>query len=235
MDNVPFIQTIDLNRTFGRIWALHRVNIRLEAGETTVLLGPNGAGKSTLLGILATLDRPSTGRVQYGPRRSHLQMCRSGRGRIGWVSHDSLVYEELTARENLAFFAGLYRLKDPAKKIQSLLERVGLEEAADRSARTFSRGMRQRLSLARGILNDPDVWILDEPFTGLDASGRAKILAIMRTARAEGKLIILATHALDLPSEEANQVVILKRGRLRFAGEPEGDTIGALYTRVVKP
>ena len=234
MHNVPYIQTVDLSRTFGRIWALHRVNIRLEAGQMTALLGPNGAGKSTLLSILATLDQPSTGQVEYGPKCLHSRMGREGRGLIGWVSHDSLVYEELTARENLEFFGGLYRLDDANKQIEALLERVGLVEAADRSVRTFSRGMRQRLSLARGLLNDPAVWILDEPFTGLDASGRAIVLAILEQARRDGKLVLLATHALDLPSSAFEQVVVLNRGRLRYAGEPDSDTIGALYTRVVK-
>lgn len=234
MDNVPYIQTVDLSRTFGRIWALHRVNLRLEAGQLTALLGPNGAGKSTLLSILATLDQPSAGQVEYGPGWLHPRMGREGRGSIGWVSHDSLVYEELTARENLEFFGGLYRLDDAKERIESLLERVGLVEAADRSVRTFSRGMRQRLSLARGLLNDPAVWILDEPFTGLDASGRAVVLAILEQARKDGKLVLLATHALDLPSSAFEQVVVLNRGRLRYAGKPVSDTIGALYTRVVK-
>ena len=234
MESVPYIQTVDLSRTFGRIWALHRVNLRLEAGQSTALLGPNGAGKSTLLSILATLDQPSTGQVQYGPSWSHRRMGCEGRRLIGWVSHDSLVYEDLTARENLEFFAELYRLRDVRTRVGSLLERVGLNEAADRSVRTFSRGMRQRLSLARGMLNDPAVWILDEPFTGLDAAGRALVLGILERARRDGKLILLATHALDLPGSAFDKVVVLNRGRLRFADQPDDDTIGALYTRVVK-
>lgn len=234
MSAIPFIELRDLNRTYGRMFALHRVNLRLDAGAVHVVLGPNGAGKSTLLNILATLERPSSGVVRFGERWGFREMERGGRGMIGVVSHESLVYNELTAVENLRFFARLYDVKHPARRVDELLDQVALEpEAAQRPVRTYSRGMRQRLSIARGLLNDPALWILDEPFTGLDRGGREIVHRVLETAREEGRLVVISTHALETPASVADQIIVLKRGRVKFAGPGEG-TLGDTYSKVIQ-
>ncbi len=233
MSAIPFISTEDLCRTFSKFWALHRVNLTFDAGEVSFLLGPNGAGKSTLLSILATLDAPSSGRVDYGGKLGFDRMKRKGRGLIGWVSHEALVYSELTALENLRYFAKLYCIKSREKRLAELIDRVGLTDAADRPVRTFSRGMKQRLSLARGMLNEPSIWLMDEPFSGLDFAGRARVIEVIREARDQGNLIIIATHAMDLAVESTDKVVIMKQGRVRYSDKPGTGTLGTTYAEVL--
>jgi heme exporter protein A len=230
---IPFIRTRDLTRTFGRHYALHRVGVRFKAGQVSLLLGPNGAGKSTLLSILATLDKPTWGRVEYGPDLSRAGMIQQGRGLIGWVSHDSLLYHELTAGENLDFYARLYRLDAPEKRVEAMLRRVGLESVGSRPVQHFSRGMRQRLSVGRALLNEPEVLILDEPLSGLDGDGRQRVVALLSEAKAQGKLVILSTHVLDLPEGFVDKVAVLRRGRLAYSGPVEG-ALAELYERVLE-
>ncbi|HEX8954475.1 MAG TPA: ABC transporter ATP-binding protein, partial [Polyangia bacterium] len=160
-----------LTKVYGRQRALAGVDLTLRAGEATALLGPNGAGKSTLVGILSTLVSPTAGSVRYGgadaasaaqPEDDEL------RGAIGIIAHESHCYGDLTGHENLVFFARLYGVPDAHAAAERLLARVGLRDAARRAARTYSRGMLQRLALARALLHRPRLLLLDEPFTGLD-------------------------------------------------------------------
>jgi heme exporter protein A len=230
---LPFVEAREVSRTYGRTYALHRVSVRFERGTVTVVLGPNGAGKSTLLNILATLDRPTRGEVRYGPDWGSREMERQGRGLVGFVSHDSLVYGELTAAENLRFFFELYRKDDLDGRVARALAEVGLAEVADRHVRKFSRGMRQRLSIARALVNDPALLVLDEPLSGLDQEGRGRVWEMLADARERGVMVLLSTHVLDLPYQMVDQVVVMRRGRVRFAGRPEG-SVAALYERVLK-
>jgi heme exporter protein A len=211
------IRLQSVSRVFGRTFALHRVSLEIEPGTLTGLVGDNGAGKTTLLNILATLDKPSDGEVLYG-RHDWTAFAKRGRHKIGWVSHDSLIYGELTGRENLEFFATMYGLDDPRALAERWLERVGLVEAADKRTDAYSRGMKQRLTLGRALLHNPAVLLLDEPMTGLDQDGRREMSDLFRQLRHDGRLLVLVTHDLDMLEGLADQIAVLRRGKLTYFG-----------------
>jgi heme exporter protein A len=203
----------DVTRSFGRRRALWRVSFTAHAGEIVGLLGPNGAGKSTLLSLASTLVTPTSGEILYGTLTSH-EAGPGLRGRIGMLGHDLFLYPELTARENLVFFARLYALDDVDTLVDGALARAGLAERGGDPVSGFSRGMRQRLALERALLHAPRLLLLDEPFTGLDdASGRA-LVARLRALRDEGCIVLIATHDLDLADGLLDRVAVLRDGRL---------------------
>jgi ABC-type multidrug transport system ATPase subunit len=203
----------DVSRNFGRRRALTRVSLTCVGGEIVGLLGPNGAGKSTLLAILSTLLAPSSGVVRYGTADAR-SAGPALRARLGLLGHDLYLYPELTARENLEFFARLYGLAGPRDRVSQALARAGLGERADDMVSSFSRGMRQRLALERALLHAPRLLLLDEPFTGLDdASGQA-LVARLRGLRREGAIVVVATHDLDLAEGLLDKVAVLRDGRL---------------------
>jgi ABC-type multidrug transport system ATPase subunit len=203
----------DVSRNFGRRRALSRVSLTCLSGEIVGLLGPNGAGKSTLLAILSTLLAPSSGVVRYGTVDARAAGS-ALRSRLGLLGHDLYLYPELTARENLEFFARLYGLEGPRDRVSQALACAGLAERADDMVSGFSRGMRQRLALERALLHAPRLLLLDEPFTGLDdASGQA-LLARLRGLRREGAIVVVATHDLDLAEGLLDKVAVLRDGRL---------------------
>jgi ABC-type multidrug transport system ATPase subunit len=203
----------EVSRNFGRRRALTRVSLTCVGGEIVGLLGPNGAGKSTLLAILSTLLAPSSGVVRYGTADARTAGP-SLRARLGLLGHDLYLYPELTARENLEFFARLYGLAGPRDRVSQALARAGLAERADDMVSGFSRGMRQRLALERALLHTPRLLLLDEPFTGLDdASGQA-LVARLRGLRREGAIVVVATHDLDLAEGLLDKVAVLRDGRL---------------------
>ena len=203
----------DVSRHFGRRRALNRVTLDCHAGEIVGLLGPNGAGKSTLLSILSTLVAPSAGVVRYGDRTAH-EAGPALRARLGLLGHDLYLYPELTAKENLLFFARLYGLERPAATVADALVRANLADRADDPVSGFSRGMRQRLALERALLHRPRLLLLDEPFTGLDdASGQA-LVARLRGLRDQGGIVVVATHDLDLADGLLDRMAVLRDGRL---------------------
>ena len=217
----------DLSRFFGRRRALSHVSLTCSAGEIVGLLGPNGAGKSTLLAVAATVIEPSSGDVRYGAHTAR-EAGAALRGRLGLMAHDLQLYPELTARENLEFFAGLYGLDDPRARAHTALERAGLLPRADDPVLGFSRGMGQRLALERALLHDPRLVLLDEPFTGLDqASGRA-LADRLRGLRAAGRLLLLATHDLEAADGLVDRAVILRDGRVVAVGQA-GDSLRERY------
>lgn len=223
------MQSISLesvSRIYGRLFALHRVSLELRAGEITAIVGDNGSGKTTLLTILATLDAPSRGRVHYDDV-TWQEFADHYRQEVGWVSHDGLIYDELTGRENLTFFADLYGLDATEALVSRWLDRVGLsDDDADRRVSTYSRGMRQRLSVARALLQDPDLLLLDEPMTGLDRQGQADVAELLQELAGRGKIVALSSHDLDLLDRLATQAAILRGGKLAHAQAI--DTEGAL-------
>ena len=212
------IELVDVSRAFGRMFALHRVSLTLQQASVTALVGGNGAGKTTLLNILATLDRPTAGQLSYDGV-GHVQFARSARQRIGWVSHDTLVYDDLSGRENLRFFASMYGLSDPESLAERWLDRVGLADVGDRRVHTYSRGMRQRLSVARALLHEPELVLLDEPLTALDQQGRGVILELLAALRDRGAIVVLITHDLRIADDVVDQVVVLRQGKLTYHGE----------------
>jgi heme exporter protein A len=208
------LRLVDVTRTFGRRRALNKVSMTAGAGTITALLGPNGAGKSTLLSIAATLLQPTSGRVHFGSHDG-----RTGgsalRSRIGMLGHDLYLYAELSAAENLRFFARLYGLDDVERRVGGGLERAGLTDRRDDMVSGFSRGMRQRLALERALLHDPRLLLLDEPFTGLDEAAREALRARLRSARAAGAIIVLTTHDIAAIANLTDSSVALADGKLQ--------------------
>jgi ABC-type multidrug transport system ATPase subunit len=202
-----------VSRHFGRRRALSNISFATGAGTIAGLLGPNGAGKSTLIAVLATLLEPSAGTVRYGPNLA-AQAGSALRGRIGLLGHDLYLYPELTARENLAFFADLYHVADPGAAADRALAQAGLSGRAGDLVSSFSRGMRQRVALERALVHDPRLVLLDEPFTGLDDASLAALVERLRDLRRHGAIVILATHDLDVAEGLFDQVLFIRDGRL---------------------
>jgi ABC-type multidrug transport system ATPase subunit len=211
----------DVSRNYGRRRALSHVSLACRSGEIVGLLGPNGAGKSTLLSILATLITPSSGEVLYGTHRARTAGP-ALRARLGLLAHDLHLYPELSARENLEFFARLYGLADVGRLVKRALERAALEDRADDVVTGFSRGMRQRLALERALLHDPRLLLLDEPFTGLDDASAAALVARLKELRADGRIVVVATHDLDVADGLLDRAAVLRDGRLLAVDDSQG-------------
>ena len=203
----------DVSRHFGRRRALSKISFQTRTGSILGLLGPNGAGKSTMIAVLATLLRASGGAVRYGPHTAAVAGA-ALRARIGILGHDLFLYPELTARENLAFFAGLYGAADGNAAADAALVRAGLGDRAHDPISSFSRGMRQRVALERSLIHGPRLVLLDEPFTGLDDASTAALVARLRGLRDEGAIVILATHDLDLAEGLLDEALFLRDGRM---------------------
>lgn len=206
-----------LVRRFGAHKAVDQVTFTLEAGRFLALFGPNGAGKTTLLRLLSGALRPTDGELLLGDQP--LRTREPGwQQRIGVLSHQTFLYGHLTARENLRFFADLYGLDDPEPRIETRLAEVDLADRADDLARNYSRGMRQRLALARTLLHDPDVVLLDEPFTGLDAHASGVLRGVLEALRDGRRTVVMVTHNLSEGMQLADTVAIQVRGRLAHWG-----------------
>lgn len=201
---------------YGDFPALRDIALRVEAGSTVALLGRNGAGKTTLLRIIAGLSKPSRGAVTIGGADVRDETTRR---RIGVLGHGISLYEELSAVENLRLFAKLYGIPNPAKRVDEMLERTGLERVRDGLAREFSRGMRQRLAVARVFLHDPEVLLLDEPFTALDDRAIAVLQSLLNDMHERGRTIVMSTHQLREALELATHVAMIQRGKLIHTGE----------------
>ena len=196
---ISAIQVRGLSKRYGRQRALAAVDLRFQTGTACALLGANGAGKSTLLGILSTLVRPTSGEVLYDTANGDKLSGPALRAQIGVLAHSSFLYPGLTARENLQFFARLYGANDGADTVAKALDEVGLERPAwDRPVSGYSRGMIQRLSLARALLHRPRVLLLDEPFTGLDKQGASALANRLAQLPREGVLLIVVSHDLEV-------------------------------------
>jgi len=208
-----------VGRHYGRRRALHDISFAVRAGEVVALVGPNGAGKSTLLSILSTLVTPTSGQVRYG---SHTAASAGAplRRSIGWLGHDLQLYPELTAREYLLFFAELSGVATPGTAVDGALASADLGDRADDLVSSFSRGMRQRLALERALLHDPRLVLLDEPFTGLDRTSTGRLASRLGDLAGQGRLVILATHDVLLPTDLIATAVSLRDGRL--AGTQSG-------------
>jgi len=206
------VEARGVSRRYGRFWALRGLDLDLRAGEAVALLGANGAGKSTLLSTLATLARPSEGTLKIAgvdPRKDPAKVRRD----LGYVAHHTLLDDALDARENLRYYGALFGVTDLDARVDQRLAEVGLSDRARDRVEGFSRGMRQRLSLARALLHDPKLMVLDEPFTGLDAPGCRDLADHLRKEKARGAAMVLATHQLDYVLQWADRVVILHLGR----------------------
>ena len=204
------IEVHKLVKSFGATVALRGVEATFHGARLTLVEGANGSGKSTLLGILGTLVRPTSGVVDYAPLGADRARVRR---HIGWLSHETLAYPDLSGRQNIELFARLCGI-DIAPEWQRVADRFELGPFADRPLRTCSRGQKQRISLARALVHEPGIVLLDEPTTGLDKSGVARLLAIVDREVARGALVIVVSHEPELFRERARGRVVLDRGRV---------------------
>jgi len=201
-----------VSRYFGRRRALNGVSFSVRAGEVVALLGANGSGKSTLLSIAATLLAPSAGEVRYGAGTAG-EGGAALRGRIGMLGHDLYIYPELTAAENLEFFARLYGLDRVQARVEEALDLAALSDRAHDPAGSFSRGMRQRLALERALLHRPRLLLLDEPFTGLDDVSSIALRERLARERQRGAMALVTTHELEAIEDLVDGAYVLTKGR----------------------
>jgi len=217
--NVASIVQLDsVSKLYRTFVALRKITLEFEAGRTYVLLGENGAGKSTLLRVVAGLLRPTHGSIRVFDQPKPAD----ARDRIGYMSHAPMLYDELSALENMHYFAGLYRER-PCLLPHQALEAVSLDPALARPTGQYSQGMRQRASLARVLLPQPDLLLLDEPFSNMDAASARQMLALVQAQRAAGKTIILTTHQRELAEPIADYLLTLQAGAVAslVARQPE--------------
>ena len=238
MASEPLIRVTGLRKTFGNHRVLDGLDLDVRAGEAVAVLGANGAGKTTLLKVLATLVRPTRGRVIVAGRDSTKEP-ELVRREIGLVAHSSYVYEDLTAAENLTFWATLAGLRASAVERAGALATVELERAADSRVRTFSAGMKRRLSLARFVLARPRVLLLDEPFTGLDQRGKKWLEEHLASFKSGGGAIVMTTHSFGRELAVADRIAILAGGAIALdtprgaLSADDGHRLYALYAEDV--
>jgi heme exporter protein A len=213
----PALRVRNVSRKFGYRYVLKDVSFNLLGGEALLLIGHNGAGKTTLIRLLAGLLKPSDGSVDRF-------------GSIGMVAHDSMLYDSLTARENLQFYSRLYGGVESAR-VNELLQTMGLEEHADRRVATYSRGMAQRLTLARAMLSDPQLLLLDEPLTGLDDTASGLVRDMIAELRTRNRAVVLATHQLADVVDIVSDVGYLVAGRLKAVEPMDGRAAQAISAR----
>jgi heme exporter protein A len=201
----------NLEKRFGSTIGLDGIDLDIPTGSTTAILGPNGAGKSTLLRLIAGLARPSGGTLEVGGKPAHHQTARA---RVGFIGHATGLYPELTARENLIFAARLRGVQNAKTRIEEQLAEAGLTRAADRRTGDFSRGMAQRLSIAVGLIDEPEIVLLDEPFTGLDRAASDRLVERLMGLRQRDRTLVLVSHDVALAARLADAAVVLRRGRI---------------------
>lgn len=233
--DAPVLDARGLVREYGPVVAVAGIDLELAAGEFLSVFGPNGAGKSSLLGMLSGALRPTRGTVRVGG----VDLASDGgswRRHVGVLSHRGFLYAQLTAEENLRFYGTLYDLSDLEDRVPERLRQVGLERKARARVRELSHGMRQRLSLARALLHDPRLVLLDEPYTGLDPSAAALLRGVLTELRDGKRTVVMVTHNLHEGLELATRVAVQVGGRFAWEGTraDAGGDFEHLYHRVVE-
>jgi len=215
------IEIHSLTKTFGLRPVLRGVDLTIQAGEFVALAGPNGAGKTTLLRIVASLARPTFGRVRVNGFDLPAQ-ADSVRRSLGVLSHQPLLYGDLTAEENLRFYGEMYAVSNLQSRISEVLEQVGLLKRRRDLVRAFSRGMAQRLAIGRAVLHAPEVMLLDEPYTGLDQDACAMLDDVLRNVAALGRTVLMISHDLPRALELARRIALLSRGQIAYDSPTAG-------------
>jgi heme exporter protein A len=216
----------NIDKRYGGLYALRRVSLEIAAGECVAFAGRNGSGKTTLLRIAAQLVRPSAGKLTFSPAQAEASPPTKN---TGFVAHATMVYDELTAEENLLLFARLLEIPEPAKRVDSLLRDVGLFERRDSLVRTFSRGMRQRVAIGRALLHEPSVLLLDEPSTGLDPQGVTWLAETLWRLHAAGSTILMSLHGESEISALATRGIRLDAGAV-VADSLDGASLRSILT-----
>lgn len=212
------IEVSGITKSFGHIYALRGVELKLVEGEFLTIFGPNGAGKTTLIRILSTLVKPTSGKGKV----AGFDLNSEGeevRKHIGVVSHSPFLYDNLTAYENLKFYARMYEVENAERRILQVLEDYGLKTRMNDPVRTFSRGMLQRLSIARAIIHEPSVMFLDEPYTGLDQHAARMLKELLQRIHNDNRTVVMTTHDLSLGLEMCDKVAILVAGQILYLEE----------------
>jgi heme exporter protein A len=226
------LESEDIQKKFGHFTALGGVTIQVPRGEFVTLFGRNGAGKTTFLKIAATLMRPTHGsfRIEGIDIRKEPERARR---QIGFLSHNTFIYRDLSAIENLRFFCRLYGADSSDDRLMGLLERVGLRRRANDTVRNFSRGLQQRVGIARVLLHDPQLVLLDEPYTGLDAQAVAMLNEMLDEIVKAGRTVILTTHDLEQGLRAATRVLIMDRGNIVLSADAHDPAIRETYSRLI--
>ena len=207
------IEGINLFKTYGKKSVLRDICVRIAKGEFVAVLGPNGAGKSTLLKILALISKPDSGEVKIG-EQSLDNLKGELKRKIGIISHSSFLYPELTAYENLQFYGRLYGVDNLEAQIIAVTKKVGLLLSLNEPVYTFSRGMLQRLSIARALIHNPEVILLDEPFTGLDQQGISLLQDVLKELKSNHKTILMVTHSFEQGMDDVDRILIVNKGQI---------------------
>jgi heme exporter protein A len=229
------IETKKLVKRFGAKTVLRGVDFNVQPGEFVALLGPNGAGKTTFLRILASLSRPTLGEVMVAGHKLPDQADKV-RAQLGVVSHLPLLYPELTAEENLRFYARMYGIHQAESRITEVLQMIGLEHRQRDLVSTFSRGMQQRLAIGRAVLHDPQVMLFDEPYTGLDQDASEMLDDVLRSVAAQGRTVVMTSHDLVRAEDLATRFDILSRGVIVASAshkDIEGTNLLAFYKQAI--
>jgi heme exporter protein A len=228
------IEVRRLVKSFGLKPVLRGLDFQVERGEFVALTGPNGAGKTTFLRILSSLSRPTLGEVRVAGLRLPSQAAEVRRI-LGVVSHQPLLYGDLTAEENLRFYGRMYGIRGLQGRVAAVLETVGLASRRRDLVRQFSRGMQQRLAIARAILHEPDVMLFDEPHTGLDPEAAAMLDGVLSQVAARGRTVVMTSHDLGRAAELATRIDILSKGVIARSvrrGDVEAEALPVLYRSV---
>lgn len=207
----PIVEVGELTRAFGSRMAVAGVTFSLAPGDCLAVFGPNGAGKTTLLRVLAGLLKPSSGSARLAGVA--LPGGALARSRVGLISHHTMLYEALSARENVRFAARLYAIPDPGRRVDDALRRMSMLERADAPVRLLSRGMQQRVSIARAMVHSPQIVLADEPYSGLDESGARSLTALLRELRSAGAAVVIVTHNLVEGLSLATHAAVMQRGK----------------------
>jgi len=224
VDGAPLLAVRGLEKRYGLAPVLKGLDLELFPGEILLLLGPNGAGKTTLTRVITLLSRPGRGELAFGGAKLDEKGRLALRRAVGYLSHQSFLYAHLTAEENLRFFGGLYGVAEMGLRIPDLLAQVGLTRARHQLAGTFSRGMQQRLTLARVLLTDPTLVILDEPYAGLDPEGSRTFTELMRALKSEHRAVLLVSHEIDDCLSAVDRIALLHGGKIAWQAPSAGLT-----------
>ena len=225
-----------LTKQFGPLMALRGIDLDIRPGEFATIVGPNGAGKTTLLRILATLSRPTHGHVSIAGHALP-KGADEARRQIGLLSHQPLLYGDLTAEENLRFFGAMYDVPNLNARIDQLFDQVNLADRRRDRARTFSRGMQQRLAIARALLHDPAVLLLDEPFTGLDPQASDRLEQLLHTLNDGSRTVVMTIHDLERGWALCTRALVIARGKIVFearTADLDAATFRSEYRRVTQ-
>ena len=209
----PAVELLNLSKSIDERPVLRNVNLAIESGQFLAVLGANGTGKSTLLKVVSTLMPPSSGELRLFGKRATAAAIEIRRN-IGLIGHQSMLYRDLSAAENLEFFAKLYAVRDPAARARQMLDMIGLSERANEPVKNFSRGMVQRVAIARALLHDPQLLLADEPFDGLDAPSVESLAKLLSQLNDAGKTIIMVNHDIGQSLEIADHAIVLRDGRV---------------------